>query len=315
MSLRPFHKLPGSSSLSGVVVAKGSSSAVALKVNLTAITNPGVNNDSSSGYSVGSMWINTIGQSAWFCADASVGAAVWGRTGTQDAIAVVSTITITNTFSSGNVIRKTSTNYALAQADSESDARVIGVVESASGSAFTVIYSGACTVTAHGFTVGATLFLSPSSAGLLTTTEPTTRAQVSKPVAVVLDANTLLIFNQRGILVPPQNTGYTATATTGGTVSLAPATSADIQDVSGTLATALIINQLRTSAYAGQKQRIKLTITCDAVNTLTIQENSAGALKFWPNFSGGSTVTGVVELVYTGSAWIVLSDQTNEVET
>jgi hypothetical protein len=47
------------------------------KVNLTATTNPSVTDDSSQGYSVGSLWINTTTDAAFTCVDASVGAAVW----------------------------------------------------------------------------------------------------------------------------------------------------------------------------------------------------------------------------------------------
>ncbi len=47
------------------------------KQNFTATSAPIVTDDSNSGYSVGSLWINTNTQAAYVCVDASVGAAVW----------------------------------------------------------------------------------------------------------------------------------------------------------------------------------------------------------------------------------------------
>lgn len=312
----PLHKLPGSPTLSGVILANTTSKATALKVNLTAITDPGVGNDSSQGYGVGSMWVNTSTDVVWLCGDDAVGASVWGSTGTGNALAVSAAITAVNTFGSGNVIKKTVGGYALAQADSLSNAKALGVIQSASGASFVVVYAGKCTVTAHGFTIGATLYLSSVSAGLLTETEPTTRGQVSKPVAIVLDANTLIIVNQRGILIPASNTGYTATAlSAGGTISITPISSNQNQKISGVLLASQTINLLRTNAVAGDKFKFNLAgITTTSTITLTFQENSAGALVFFPNASAGSTVYGDIEFIFNGISWEVNSQNTTENE-
>lgn len=50
-----------------------------IKVNLNASANPGPTDDTAAGYSVGSRWINTAGDSNWTCVDATTGAAVWTR--------------------------------------------------------------------------------------------------------------------------------------------------------------------------------------------------------------------------------------------
>lgn len=50
------------------------------KVNLSAATAPGVGDDSSAGYSVGSLWIDTTNDVAYRCLDASAGAAIWRAT-------------------------------------------------------------------------------------------------------------------------------------------------------------------------------------------------------------------------------------------
>lgn len=45
--------------------------------NYTAVTDPGVGDDSADGYSSGSQWINTLTGDRFSCSDASLGAAVW----------------------------------------------------------------------------------------------------------------------------------------------------------------------------------------------------------------------------------------------
>lgn len=48
--------------------------------NLSSATAPGVGNDDSEGYSVGSNWFDTTADDAYICLDASTGAAVWKKT-------------------------------------------------------------------------------------------------------------------------------------------------------------------------------------------------------------------------------------------
>lgn len=49
--------------------------------NYAATTDPGVGDDDADGYSVGSLWWNVTGDSAFACLDASTGAAIWKRIG------------------------------------------------------------------------------------------------------------------------------------------------------------------------------------------------------------------------------------------
>jgi hypothetical protein len=48
-----------------------------LQVNLVATTDPGASNDSTEGYQVGSVWLNTSNGNTWFCADNTASAAIW----------------------------------------------------------------------------------------------------------------------------------------------------------------------------------------------------------------------------------------------
>lgn len=58
----------------------GLSNVPNLKVNLAGASAPDADNDSSEGYAVGSMWVDTINHEVYTCTDASVGAANWLNT-------------------------------------------------------------------------------------------------------------------------------------------------------------------------------------------------------------------------------------------
>lgn len=304
MSLRSFKNLPGSSGLSGLVFAQGASAAIARKANLSAAVNPTVNDDSSAGYDVLSIWANTTANRIFMCSNASVGVAVWQEV-SSSATGIRETITVANTFAAGNIVRKTAGGYTKAQGDSAADAEVLGIIESASGTSFTIIYFGKITLTAHGFTIGDVLFLSAGTAGLLTATEPTTAGQVSKPVALVLDANTLLVTNLRGSVVSPNTAGCTSTVLSNVNQTLTRGTSTPFQKYSGTLSGAVVVNLSRTGAISGDEFKVDLSaLVTTAVNTLTFQENGAGSLEI---FNTANTVTGFVHFVYDGSAWIIFT--------
>ena len=194
--MRSFKGLPGSSSLNGLVFAQGASEAIARKSNLTAVVDPGVTDDANAGYGIMSVWVNTASNKVFLCANATAGAAVWKDASGSGGIK--ETITVANTFAAGNVIRRTGSGYSKSLADSAANAEVLGVVETADASTFVIVYFGKISIPSHGFTVGDVLFLSQLTSGLLTATEPTAVGQVSKPVAIVLDANNLIVTNMRG---------------------------------------------------------------------------------------------------------------------
>jgi hypothetical protein len=119
----------------------------------------------------------------------------WGGGGS--GVANTQTITNANTFAVGDPIYYNGSDWVDSDASAIATADVVGLVESATGSEFTIVYSGAMTWTSHGFTLGATIYL--AAGGGLTTTEPTTDGHVSKPVAVAIDANTLVVVTFRGV--------------------------------------------------------------------------------------------------------------------
>jgi hypothetical protein len=48
---------------------------------LSAAADPGVTNDASQGFVVGSLWINTTGNKVWMCTANTAGAATWLQLG------------------------------------------------------------------------------------------------------------------------------------------------------------------------------------------------------------------------------------------
>ena len=119
-------------------------------------------------------------------------------------------VTITQSshgFTVGKVLKSSGSNgtYATALANTAANAEVVGiVVQVIDATTFTMALSGRITVdgAVPNVTAGTVLFLSGSSAGDLTSTEPTTAGQVSKPVAVVTTADSeMLMVNYRGEII------------------------------------------------------------------------------------------------------------------
>jgi hypothetical protein len=70
-------------SITGVLPVANGGTAGIHKLNATVA--PTVNDDSGDGYAVGSWWVNTTGDIAYLCLDATLGAAVWQRYQAYDA--------------------------------------------------------------------------------------------------------------------------------------------------------------------------------------------------------------------------------------
>lgn len=106
-----------------------------------------------------------------------------------------------NGFTAGQVVRHNGTSWVTAQANSAANAEVFGVVDTTGDPVFSVTFSGYISGLT-GLTAGSGHFLSPSSAGALTATDPTTSGQVSKPVLVAITTTTGIVQIQRGYVIP-----------------------------------------------------------------------------------------------------------------
>lgn len=115
-----------------------------------------------------------------------------------------------HSLSVGYPIRVSGTNtYVGAQANNEANAEVVGyVTEIVDGDNFKYVPIGEVTTGVPSVAAGTVLFLSPTVQGGLTSTEPTTVGQVSKPLMVVIESGAKALFiNYRGMRITPEGEG------------------------------------------------------------------------------------------------------------
>jgi hypothetical protein len=105
-------------------------------------------------------------------------------------------------FSPGQVLRWNGSTHVLAKGDTAANAEAVGIVSHVwDANRFTLMFFGKCTELS-GLTPGAVYFLSPSTAGALTTTEPSVNPQISKPLLIAITPTTGYFFDWRGMTVP-----------------------------------------------------------------------------------------------------------------
>lgn len=127
-------------------------------------------------------------------------------------------------FSVGNVLKFNGTTYALAKADTTADAEVVGIVAVViNTNNFSLLQEGYISGLSS-LTAGTTYFLSPSSAGALTATAPTTVGQVNVPL-LVADTTTSGYFHKyRGEVVSGAPSTASANTVYAGPTTGSPAT-------------------------------------------------------------------------------------------
>ena len=101
----------------------------------------------------------------------------------------------------GNVLRHNGTTFVKAQADSAANAEAIGIVSEVIDTNNYVLKVTGFITGLSSLTAGTTYFLSPSSAGALTATEPSTSGQISKPVLIATSTTAGVFINMRGAVV------------------------------------------------------------------------------------------------------------------
>lgn len=118
--------------------------------------------------------------------------------------AVTRSISQANSFTAGQVLKFTAGAYALAQADSQSDGEVLGMV-SGTGNPFTLTTNGYITGLS-GLTANTQYFLDPGVAGGLTVTETSTVGQISKPIFFADSTTSGYLTNYRGEQISANDT-------------------------------------------------------------------------------------------------------------
>lgn len=141
-------------------------------------------------YDTGTNTLYWYNGTAWV--SASGGGGTWGT----QAIAQTS-----HGLSVGNVVYYTGSAYAKAQADTVAHAEVAGIVDSVVDANNFVLRLIGHITGLSGLTAGTVYFLSPTTAGALTATEPAAIGQVSKPVLIADGTTTGYFFDFRGLQI------------------------------------------------------------------------------------------------------------------
>jgi len=173
-------------------VWNGSKWAPAVKDNLSAAAAPTVNDDSTAGYEVGSLWINTaaLTPAVYSCVDASAGAAVWRNLAEQLRVEWME-VQAGHGFSLGTFIRQPAA-WTTASAATLATHALGMVSEVIDVNTFLVCREGIVSWPAHGLVVGSLYYL--STGGAISTT-PNTNWVV--PALVPLGANNVLVLPMR----------------------------------------------------------------------------------------------------------------------
>lgn len=202
------------------------------------------------------------------------------------------TVTVDQTnhnLSVGFPIRVSGTNtYVGAQADSEVNAEVVGyVTEIISPDSFKYVPIGEVITGVPAVAAGTVLFLSPTVQGGLTSTEPTTVGQVSKPLMVVIESGVRALFiNYRGMKI--------TTATQGDIIGA---------ENLGTGEGVFANKDVDTLQFKSLKEGTNITITSDA-NEITINSTASGS----GDVTGPSGATDGNIAVYNGATGKIIKD-------
>lgn len=167
------------------------------------------------------------------------GGAGGGGGGTTDVITQV------NSFVLGDVVYLNGSTYDKANASAANTAEVVGVVSKivTAGSVFELTLVGEISgLTASSFenpaalpTAGDAVFLSPTTPGKLTKTEPSVVGQVSMPVGVYsgLPSGNMYVLPKRGVVIGSVNARTTINLLNGGTVTVQNVSTMDAGELAG----------------------------------------------------------------------------------
>ena len=121
----------------------------------------------------------------------------------------------------GDVMYLNGTTFTQAKADATNTAEVVGVISKITdASNYELTLAGAVSKAGWGLTPGGVYFLSPSTAGAITLTEPSTIGHVSVPIGVAQSSATLLVAPKRGVVVGGTNARTQLPLSSGGTATI-----------------------------------------------------------------------------------------------
>ena len=121
-----------------------------------------------------------------------------------------------NTFTAGQAIYRASGSFALAQANSNTTSDILGVVQSATSTQFTIVANGYITGLT-GLTDSYQYYLSDTTPGALTTNPPSATGSVIKPVLIAIGSTAGVVVEYPGAIIGTNagTSGYVAKWTSG----------------------------------------------------------------------------------------------------
>ena len=221
-----------------------------------------------------------------------------GISGTNQTLV---TFTAANTFTAGQAIYRASGSFALAQANSINTSDILGVVQSATSTQFTIVANGYITGLT-GLVDGSQYYLSDITPGLITTTVPTAAGSVIKPILIAIGTTAGIVVEYPGALIGNTNTGtsgyyakWTGTTTIGN--SLVTDDNVSVVTVNNTLST---VNVSAANLYVtnltvpgpSKIQQVYELMSIQPVNTFgTVNVNvlSGAAYYYTSNATGNWT--------------------------
>ena len=189
-------------------------------------------------------------------------------------------------FVAKDAIRHNGSSWVKAQADDNSTLALGIVTAVADSNTFTVAQAGRFTISSHGLTVGQWYYLSSSSAGGLTATEPT----ISQPIVYVESASVIFVYPYRPTnllldgssgVTPGDNTVTSAKIVDGTIVT------ADLADDAVT--SAKIADDAITSALIADDAVVQAAIADDAVNEARLQVSNSPTNGYFLSAQSGNT--------------------------
>ena len=189
-------------------------------------------------------------------------------------------------FAVGDVIGVSGNTYNKAIADGNYGGEILGIVNRViNTNTFEVTQSGYITGLTS-LTQGATYFLSPTTSGLITATEPTTNGQISKAVLVADSTTTGWVLPYPGYLVSTGQTGaLTGITNLGDGICVYDSTSANVA-------------RFRSILGSGDT-----TVTLSGSTIIVYTDAPDGSLSGLTDTTISSPSTGQF-LYYSGSSWI-----------
>ena len=175
-----------------------------------------------------------------------------------------------------DAIRHNGSSWVKAQADDNSTLALGIVTAVADSNNFTVAQAGRFTISSHGLTVGQWYYLSSSSAGGLTATEPT----ISQPIVYVESASVIFVY-------PYRPTNLLLDGSSGVTPGDNTVTSAKIVD--GTIVTADLADDAVTSAKIADDAVVQAAVADDAVNEARLQVSNSPTNGYFLSAQSGNT--------------------------